>query len=230
MDDLLKWQHHRDDPQCALSNAEVMTIAMVAALYIHGNHAMTCLGHSEQGYLKHLIIRRSRLCRRLARVEHQFLTLFNLLGEVAKKQNADNIYIVDSLPVAVCDNDRIRRCKIYRNAAHRGYQARKRRYFYGLKIHLVVTKAEQPVEFFLSSGALSDTAALNQFDFNLPPEAWIVGDKAYNVYLIEDFMADCDLFLLPLRKDNSKRPHPSWLRYLLATCRKTVETAGSQIE
>lgn len=47
-----------------------------------------------------------RLCRRLARVEHQFLTLFNLLGKVAKEQNADNIYIADSLLVAVCDNDR----------------------------------------------------------------------------------------------------------------------------
>jgi hypothetical protein len=43
-------------------------------------------------------------------------------------------------------------------------------------------------------------------------------------------MADCDLFFLPLRKDNSKRLHPGWLCYLLATCRKTVETADSQIE
>ena len=56
-----------------------------------------------------------------------------------------------------------------------------------------------------------------------------------NVYLIEDIMsedimANCDPFLLPLRKDSSKRPHPGWLRYLLTTYRKTVETAGSQIE
>jgi hypothetical protein len=31
-DDLLKWQHHRDDPQCVLSDAEIMTIGIVAAL------------------------------------------------------------------------------------------------------------------------------------------------------------------------------------------------------
>ena len=101
------------------------------------------------------------------------MTLLNLLGEVAKEKNADNIYIIDSLPIAVCDNYRIRRCRLYRDEAYRRYQATKRHHFYGLKIHLVVTvtKTGQPVEFFLSPGAFSDTAALDQFDFDLPPEA-----------------------------------------------------------
>lgn len=198
-DDLLKWQHHRDDPQCVLSDAEIMTIAIVAAMYFGGNQAMSRLLLYEQGYLKRTISR-SRLCRRLKRVQHQFVTLFRLLGDSAKVRNEENLYIIDSLPVVVCDNYRIRRCKLYRDETYRGYQASKKRYFYGLKIHLVVTKAGQPVEFFLSPGAFSDTAALDQFDFDLPPDAWIVGDKAYNVYLIEEVMADCGPFLLPLRK------------------------------
>jgi len=84
----------------------------------------------------------------------------------------------DTLSVIVCDNDRIHRCKLYRDEAYRGYQASKKRYFYGLKIHLVVTKDGVPVEFFLSPGAFSDTSALDQFDFDLPSHSWIVGDKA----------------------------------------------------
>jgi hypothetical protein len=40
-DDLLKWQHHRDDPQCVLSDAEIMTIAIVAARYFGGNQALS---------------------------------------------------------------------------------------------------------------------------------------------------------------------------------------------
>ena len=43
-------------------------------------------------------------------------------------------------------------------------------------------------------------------------------------------MTDCNLALLPLRKQNSKRPRSGWLNYLVATYRKRVETAGSQIE
>ena len=228
-DDLLKWQHHRDDPQCVVSDAEVMTIAIVAAMYFGGNQCLAWLLLSEQGYIKRTI-GRSRFCRRLDRVKHQFLTLFNVLGDIAKAQNGENIYIIDSLPIAICDNYRIRRCKLYHDEAYRGYQASKKRYFYGLKIHLVVTKAGQPVEFLLSPGAFNDAATLDQFDFDLPPNAWIVGDKAYNVYLVEDVMAECDLFLMPLRKENSKRPREGWMQYLLSTYRKRVETAGSQIE
>ncbi|MBK8799183.1 MAG: transposase [Anaerolineales bacterium] len=106
----------------------------------------------------------------------------------------------------------------------------RKRYFYGLKIHLVVTQRGTPVEFLLSPGAFSDTSALDQFDFDLPPQAWIIGDKAYNVYHIEDVMADCDRLLLPIRKANSKRPREPWMTYLLAHYRKQVETAGSRIE
>jgi hypothetical protein len=173
---------------------------------------------------------RSRLFRRLKRVQHQFVMLFRLLGDSAKERNEDNIYIINSLPVIVCDNYRIRRCKLYQDEAYRGYQASKKRYFYGLKIHLVVTKDGIPVEFFLSPGAFSDTSALDQFDFDLPPHSWIVGDKAYIVYQIEDAMADCDRLLLPIRKANSKRPREPWMTFLLARYRKRVETAGSQIE
>ena len=38
------------------------------------------------------------------------------------------VYIVDSFPVAVCDNYRIMRCRIYQGEAWRGYLASKRRY------------------------------------------------------------------------------------------------------
>jgi hypothetical protein len=138
--------------------------------------------------------------------------LFRLLGDSAKERNEDNIYIIDSLPVIVCDNYRIRRCKLYRDEAYRGYQASKKRYFYGLKIHLVVTKDGIPVGFFLSPGAFSDTSALDQFDFDLPPHSWSVDDKASTVYHIEDAMADCvggNLGFLLLKKAQAfKMPTP----------------------
>lgn len=228
-DDLLKWQHHRDDPQCQLSDAEVMTIAIVAALYFGGNHALARLFLQEQGYIPR-VISRSRLCRRLQRVKHYFLALFNLLGEVWKELSDESLYVIDSLPVAACDNYRIRHCRLYQDEAYRGYQASKKRYFYGLKIHLMVTIDGQPVEFFLTPGACSDTTGLAWFDFDLPSEAWIIGDKAYNDYVWEDILHDAGLQLLPIRKQNSKRPLEAWVRYLQAYHRKQVETAGSQIE
>ncbi len=87
-DDLLKWQHHRDDPQCVLSDAEIMTIAIVAAMYFSGNQAMARLLLYEQGYIKESISRsrlcRRRLCRRLKRVQHPFVTLFRCWATAPK--------------------------------------------------------------------------------------------------------------------------------------------------
>jgi aromatic ring hydroxylase len=53
-----------------------------------------------------------------------------------KTLNTASIYVIDSVPIAVCDNIRIRRSKIYRHEKYRGYKASKKRYFYGLKFIL----------------------------------------------------------------------------------------------
>ena len=84
-------------------------------------------------------------------------------------QVAQGVYVIDSFPVAVCDNIRIRRAKLYRDETCRGYQASKRRYFYGLKIHLMVTSAGQPVECVLTPGSVADARVLKSYAYDLPP-------------------------------------------------------------
>lgn len=176
------------------------------------------------------MLSKSQISRRLQRLDYLFITLFQVLGEGFKELNEESVYIIDSAPIAVCDNIRIRRNKIYGDEAHRGYQASKRRYFYGIKIHLLVTKDHQPVEFFLSPGGFSDVDALTQFDFALPEGSQIFADKAYTHYLVEDILDEADIQLAPDRKKNSKRPMPSWLKFFLRHYRNQVETAGSLIE
>lgn len=56
--------------------------------------------------------------------------------------------------------------------AFRGYQASKKRYFYDLKIHLMVTRHGQPVDFFLTPGGFSGTSDLELFDFALSLTTW----------------------------------------------------------
>jgi hypothetical protein len=138
--------------------------------------------------------------------------------------------VLDSFPVAACDNYRIPRSRRYRGEDWRGYQASKKRYFYGLKLHLMVTGSGQPVEFFLTPGSWSDTRAMKMYQFDLPEDALVTGDKAYNDYGLEDMMLEANINLLPLRKKNSHRTLPSWMTYLLSCCRKVVETTGSLIE
>ena len=227
--DLLKAMNHREDPQCTMNDAEVMTTALVAALFFGGTYERARELLQEQGYIPKMVSK-SQLSRRLQRLDHLFMILFQVLGESFKELNAESVYVIDTLPVAVCDNIRIRRSKLYPDETYRGYQASKKRYFFGLKIHLLVTKDHQPVEFFLTPGSFSDTSGLERFDFDLPVGAWVFADKAYNFYLVEDLLAEADILLIPQRKANSTRPLPPWLRALLAHYRNQVETAGSLIE
>ncbi len=152
------------------------------------------------------------------------------MGETWKNLNEKSVYVIDSYPIAVCDNYRIRRSNIYHGEDFRGYIASKKRYFYGLRIHILVTEQGEPVEFFLEPGAFSDTSALALYNFDLAEGSFVTGDKAYNDYTIEDVMREAGIELIPLRKKNSLRPVPAYMTYFQARIRKIIETTGSLIE
>lgn len=228
-DDLLKAIHHQEDSQCQMNDAEVMTTAFTAALFFRGNHESARAMLKQHGYMPHMLSK-SRFSRRLHRLQDIFVLFFNLLGQVWKTLNTDAIYVIDSLPIAVCDNIRIRRAKLYTDEKYRGYTASKKRYFYGLKMHLMVTQDGQPVECFLTHGGFGDVDALKYYAYELPDGSIIYADKAYNDYEIEDLLKEVDhIQLIPMRKKNSKRALPPYVSFVQHYHRKMVETAGSLI-
>jgi hypothetical protein len=229
-DDLLKAMRHPEDRQGQINDAEITTTACIASLCFRGNHESARAMLKQHGYIPHMLSK-SRFSRRLHRIKGLFLVLFELLGQTWKTLNTEAIYVIDSLPIAVCDNIRIRRGKIYTDEQFRGYQASKKRYFYGLKIHLMVTKDGQPVECFLTHGGFGDVDAMKYYAYVLPDGAIIYADKAYNDYEIEDLLKEIDhIKLMPMRKKNSKRALPPYISFVQSYHRKRVETAGSLIE
>ena len=229
-DDLLKATWHQESafPQ-QLNDAEVMIIALIAASCFQGRHDPARFMLMQHGYIPGWISK-SRFNRRLHRLKDTVATVFDFLGQLWKTLEADGIYVIDSFPVSVCDNIRIRRAKLYRDETYRGYQASKRRYFYGLKIHLMVTSAGQPVECVLTPGSVSDVQVLKNYAYDLSPGSVVYADKAYNDYEIEDLLAEVeDIHLLPIRKKNSERPLSASTRFSQSYYRKRVETAGSQL-
>ena len=228
-DDVLKALDHYEDPQRQMSDAEVMTTAVVAALHFRGNWELARKWLSNAGYIPSML-GKSRFNRRLHAIGELFLTVFQVLGELFKQLNTDSVYVIDSFPIAACDNIRIPRARRYQDEAYRGYIASKRRYFYGLKIHLLITANGEPVEVFLAPGADADVRDLHRFNFDLPTGSTVYGDSAFTHYLVEDLMREAGISLQPIRKQNSKRPVPPYVAYLQAKGRKIVETTGSLIE
>lgn len=229
-DDLLKAMHHQEDLQCQINDAEVMTTALTAALFFRGNHESARFMLKQYGYIPNMLSK-SRFSRRLHRIKNIIIVLFKLLSETWKTLNHNAIYVIDSLPVSACDNIRISRSKLYGKEEFRGYIASKKRYFYGLKIHLMVTQDGHPVELFLTPGGFGDVDELKYYLFDLPEGSIVYADKAYNDYEIEDLLKEVDhIQLLPMRKKNLTRALPPYVSFVQHYHRKRVETSGSLIE
>jgi Transposase DDE domain len=229
-DDILKAMNHRSDEQQQMSDAEVMTTAIVAAIYFCGNFEKARKQLSEPHYIP-TMLSKSRLNRRLHRIEPTLLTVFEVLGQAWKQLNPDNVYSIDSFPIQICDNIRISRSKLYDGAeVYHGYQSSKKRYFYGVKIHLMVTEAGEPVEFFLTPGSFADVKGLKVFPFALPENSVVYADKAYTDYEVEDLLLDAEkIHLSAMRKSNSRRPVPAYVQFVQHYKRKIIETSGSLI-
>ena len=157
------------------------------------------------------------------------------MAEVFKHEHPEQAYVVDSLPVAVCDNIRIRRCKLYPPQEHgeafRGYIASKRRYFYGLRVHLVVSGRGEPVEFCLAAASEADISLLKELSLDLPEGSIICADKGYTDYHYEeDLLKEAGgLHLKAQRKKRSKRPMPLWEEFLSKPIRQYIETVFSNL-
>src|SRR5690348_646072 len=100
-DDLLKALLHQEDPQRQMSDAEVMTTALVAALYFGGNFERARLLLATPCFIPGMLSK-SQLNRRLHALRDLLLLVFRVLGETFKRLNAASLYLIDSFPVAAC--------------------------------------------------------------------------------------------------------------------------------
>jgi hypothetical protein len=218
--DVLAAQGHREDSQRHFSDAEVMTVPLVAALFYAGNHALTRRFLHQHSYT-HTTLSASRFCRRLAQVlESAWQMVFALLSQVFQARNREQVYAIDSYPVAVCANCRINRCafqslRLVCRPDPSGL-ARLSSQQKAILLRLqssssghccLVIAAGEPIEFFISQGSLHDLEGLKRLPLDVPAGATLFGDKAYKDAEEEWLLQDAaGVRFLPLTRRNAKIP------------------------
>ena len=229
IDDVLKAIGHKQDKRQKMNDSEVITTALIAAIVFAGNIEAARIALYQTGLIPDMLDK-SRLCRRIHNVSDLIQSIFFYFGLVFKKANVSMEYTLDSLPIPVCDNIRISRSKIINSEEYRGYIASKRRYFYGVKLHILATSNGIPVEMVFFPGSSHDSNALYELPFHLPEGSSIYPDSAYTDYSIEDDLKEIDnLILSPLRKKNSKRYDEPPIMWYKKYIRKRIETVFSEI-
>jgi len=228
-DDMLKAIGHQDDCRPCMTDAEVLTTAFTAALFFNGNQALARLYLRETGLIPKML-GKSRFCRRLHQLSDLLYDLFHQIGIIIKQSDATSEYLLDSFPVAVCDNIRIPKARLVRRSDYRGYIASKKRYFYGIRVQLLSTAAGIPVEFVFLPGAANDVRALAALPLFLPANSQIYADSADTDYQVEDDIKQTDgIEMRVFRKKNSRRQYPPWSHFYKQVKTHRIETVFSDI-
>lgn len=228
LDDYLKIGHPKEGFRRKSSDSQIITTALVAARFFGGNFT------KARYYLKEVhgfeFPHKSNFNRHLHRLSQTVSSIFFAFGQFLKQFNTTKEYLIDSFPVAVCKNIRIKRCKLLDNEAFRGKNTSKREYFYGFKIQVITTANGIPVEFFICAGSYHDITAFKSMNIDLPEGSKLFADSAYNDYEFEDSYKELELIDLKVeRRSNSKRLDTLFQKIYKKFMRKRIETTFSEI-
>jgi hypothetical protein len=229
-DEVLRILNVKDDSQSRMSNAEVITFAILTAKFFAGNYKMS------RYFCKRLrlfpnILSNSRLNRRICNIAWVYWSaIFRFLSFLSKQTKETQYFAVDSLPVPYCQKNRIDKRKRFLETKYIGFAASKKRYFCGIKVHMVVTNQGRPVEVHFKPGAESDLSILWGMELDIPPNSILYADGAYNCFDLEDTLLDENIFLLAKRGSKAKnRVRSSLDEKMISSKRQIVETAFSCI-
>ena len=218
------------DPRSKMSPAEIAATAVISARLFNGNLDKTRLFLKAYRYIPH-IVSKSRLCRLIHQIPPLFWDyLLAFLQRISSAKSTE--YIVDSFPVTLCAQVRKYRCKLSQDKKCLGYHAAKREFFYGLKVHVIMTAEGQPMEFILLPGSTHDMKAFRQMPLRAVPKgASIYADKAYNSASYEDFLwEERGIALLSQKKASNRRQYTQKISAYINKKRKKIETAFSEMK
>ena len=228
-DDILKLLDIRDDPQSQMSHSEVLAFTIIAARQFNGNHSRARLICSNLGYFPKMLSK-SRLNRRAHSIPiYVWHSIFLFLSQVFRLKPSSMEFAVDSFPVASCKKSRIDKRKLFLGKKYIGYSASNKKYFCGVKVHMIVTIYGEPIEFLIAPASEGDLGTLWKMPLELPPGSTLYADGAYNSFELEDLLREDEAIELLARRrsDMIARSRAPEEQQFISSQRQIVETAFS---
>lgn len=156
-------------------DAEVLTVAVVAAAYFHNHQERTLWVMQRLGYLSGRLST-SRFNRRLHKLGYWLEALLQLVTEVAAQAD---VFVIDTLPLPVCRKVRASACRKVRGSRFYGYCAATEQSFFGWRLHIVYTLDGLPAAYDLLPARLHDLTAIHELTAGLPSGARVLADKGF---------------------------------------------------
>jgi len=213
----------RRGPKPRLSASEIMTIL----IYFHVCRYRDFKSYYQNHVLTHLRADFPDLVRYNRFVELSPTVLTLLCSYLHSQFGQDTgIAFVDSTPLPVCHNRRIKRHRVFAGLAGRGKTSMG--WFYGFKLHLVVNERGELLGVQVSPGNVDDRKPVPALTQSLTGK--LFGDKGYVSQPLFDLLFARSLQLItPIRKNMKNRLLPLADK-LLSRKRALIETINDQLK
>ena len=170
------------------------------------------------------LLERSRFNRRA----RQLIWLVQMIRQAMNARiSPDTIVIIDSFPLPLCQPVRNHRARIFDGLADIGYNASKRLWFYGFKVHMLVTLSGYILNYVVTPASVYDIRAVNDLLENCH-HPYILADMGYLSRELRDNLEQKGYHLwTPLRQNMAgAKQHNHWK---LMAMRRTIETRFSEL-
>jgi len=151
-----------------------------------------------------------------------------LLGALMQTRlgSCSGVSFVDSSKIVVCNNLRIRQNKVFREIAKRGKTSTG--WFYGFKIHLVVSDTGEILAWQITLGNVDDRKPVPALSKRL----WgkLFGDKGYISQELSELLGADKVQLITKVKKNMKNKFVSFFDKSLLRKRAIIETINDQLK
>ncbi|HEM5213268.1 TPA: IS982 family transposase [Streptococcus suis] len=170
------------------------------------------------------LLERSRFNRR----SKQLIWLVQLIRKAMSEMlPSDKLAIIDSFPLPLCQPVRNHRATIFNGLADIGYNASKHLWFYGFKVHMLVTLSGFILNYVVTPASVHDIKVVYEL-LEGCKQSVILGDLGYlSSELKKDLEQEGYHLWAPFRKNmTGSEEHNNWK---VMAMRRTIETRFSEL-
>ena len=218
-----KVQRNRD---CNLTNSEIMTIVV----YFHISGYRNFKDYYTKHIKKYLLSAFPSLVsyERFVKLQSRIVLLLTMFMKYKRCGKCTGISYVDSTTIEVCHTRRIHQHRVFDGLAQRGKSSTG--WFYGFKLHLVVSEVGDIIDFIFTPGNVSDCSEKLMTKLTNRVFGKLFGDKGYLSARLFNALWNNNIQMITKLKRNMKNMLMPLIDKMLLRKRALIESINDQLK
>lgn len=209
-----------------MSNAEVITIIILFQL-----SGFRTFKHFYLYYIqKHMQneFPQTVSYNRFTELMQSNLMALTMFAKTCALGSCSGISFIDSTPIKVCGNKRIKRNKVFKGLATTGKSTMG--WFYGFKLHIVINDRGEILSFCVTQANVDDREPLNNESFLKKIFGKLFGDKGYICKKMQQLLFVDGIQLITNIRNNMKNSLMTMCDKILLRKRSIIETVNDELK